>query len=66
MVFYVYLDPEIIGIAQQQGIFAIQNLLGIVQGFVENCFLAEFEDYRIQQAIGEYVKNLPIVTKEKD
>jgi len=65
MVFYVYLDPEIIGIAQQQGIFAIQNLLGIVQGFVENCFLAEFEDYRIQQAIGEYVKNLPDCDERK-
>jgi hypothetical protein len=58
MVFYVYLDPEVIGVAQQQGKFAVQNLLGIIRGFVENCFLAEFENYRIQQAIGEYVKNL--------
>lgn len=65
MVFYVYLDPEVIGLAHQQGIFAIQNLLGIIQGFVENCFLAEFEDYRIQPAIKEYVNNIPDCDEKK-
>ncbi len=59
MVFYVYLDPEVIGVAQQEGKYAIQSLLAIIKDFTQNCFLAEYEDYRIQPAIREYADNFP-------
>jgi len=34
-------------------------LIGILRGLTQNCFIAEFEDYRIQDAIKEQVKSLP-------
>ena len=46
MVFYVYLQPEVVGEAQAGGTFAMQSLIGILRGFLQNCCIAEFDDYR--------------------
>ncbi|MBI5194266.1 MAG: hypothetical protein HZA08_12620 [Nitrospirae bacterium] len=58
MFFYVYLDPEVFDVATEEGTFAMQSLIGILRGFVQNCFIAEFEDYRVQEAIKEKVNKI--------
>ncbi len=59
MFFYVYLAPEVISIAHQNGPLGMQALIAILRGFLQNCFLTDFEDYRVQTAIGQYVDALP-------
>ena len=59
MVFYVYIDPAVIDVAQADGPYAVQVLIGALRGFVQNCCVMEFYDSRIQEAIGEKVKALP-------
>lgn len=59
MVFYVYSDPEIISVAKERGQDSLQILVGIFRNFVDNCFLTEFEDYRIQDAIKKNVEDIP-------
>jgi len=59
MVFYVYTDPDIISIAKDRGQDSLQILVGILRNFVDNCFLTEFEDYRIQDTISRHVENIP-------
>jgi len=46
MVFYVYMRPEVVAEAQAGGPYAIQSLIGILRGFLQNCCIAEFDDYR--------------------
>ena len=59
MIFYVFLDPEVISFANNLGVLGLQSLNAILRGFLQNCFVAEFEDYRIQQAIKDKVDSLP-------
>jgi len=59
MIFYVYVDPAIIDKANQDGAYAVQAVTSIFHGFLQNCFIVEFEDYRIQQTMGEYISALP-------
>lgn len=59
MIFYVFLDPEVIGFANQLGGLGLQSLNGILRGFLQNCFIAEFIDYRIQQSIKDQINALP-------
>ena len=59
MIFYVYLEPEVISVAKEDGPYAMQCFISILRGFLQNCFIAEFEDYRVQQAIKEQVAALP-------
>lgn len=59
MIFYVYIDPAVFGVAQIDGPYAVQVLIGALRGFVQNCCVMEFDDRRIQQAIGEKVEALP-------
>jgi len=58
MVFYVYVDPEIITKAKERGQDSLQNLMSILKDFVDNCFLTEFEDYRVQDAIKRNVEKI--------
>lgn len=53
MIFYVYFDPDVIPTAERDGPFALQLLISTVRGFLQNCFVADFEDYRLQEAIGK-------------
>ena len=59
MIFYTYLDPDVLSVKNIENDFAMQALIGILRGFTQNCFIAEFEDYRIQDAIKGQVKSLP-------
>lgn len=59
MVFYIYVDPEIIIKAKERGQDSLQNLIAILRDFVDNCFLTEFEDYRVQDAIEQNVEEIP-------
>lgn len=59
MIFYTYLDPEVLSVKNIENDFAMQALIAILRGFAQNCFVAEFEDYRLQDAIKEQVNNLP-------
>lgn len=58
MFFYVYLHPEVISIARQNGALGLQVLISILRGFLPNCFIAEFQDYRVQEAIKEELDKL--------
>ena len=59
MIFYTYLDPDVLSIKNIENDFAMQALIGILRGFTQNCFIVEFEDYRLQDAIKEQVNSLP-------
>ncbi|HAU37980.1 MAG TPA: hypothetical protein DCX07_09730 [Phycisphaerales bacterium] len=59
MIFYVYIDPGVFDVAQTDGPYAVQVLIGTLRGFVQNCCVMEFDDRRIQDAIGEKVRALP-------
>jgi hypothetical protein len=59
MIFYTYLDPDVLSVKNIENDFAMQALIGILRGFTQNCFIAEFEDYRLQDAIKEQVNGLP-------
>lgn len=59
MIFYVYLDPQIISTAQKNGNLGVQALTGILHALSQNCFLAEFNNYSYtQEEIGEQLKNI--------
>jgi len=59
MIFYTYLAPDVLSVKNIENDFAMQALIGILRGFTQNCFIAEFEDYRVQDSIKEQVNNLP-------
>jgi len=59
MIFYVYMSPAVIEDAQEGGPYALDSLIGILQGFLQNCFIAEFEDERLKKAIYNNVSQLP-------
>ena len=61
MVFYVYMDPDIFSIDSSGNNYELlmNILIGILRGFTQNCCLAEFENYRIQDSIKEKINELP-------
>ncbi|MBM3839075.1 MAG: hypothetical protein FJ398_14125 [Verrucomicrobia bacterium] len=56
MVFFVYFDPQVIETACGSG-DALQTLTAVLRGFVQNCLLLDFEDWRghteIQRQLGQ-------------
>ena len=58
MIFYVYIEPQIILDASNKGSLALQSLIGILRNFLQNCFIVGFEDYRTQDAIMAHVNNI--------
>ena len=58
MVFYVYFDPAVIAVAANGGPLGLACLLGIIRGFETNCFLAEFNDWHVQDELKDHVKAL--------
>src|SRR3989339_1607817 len=59
MVFYVYMSPDVISDANSGGRYAMQTLIGILHGFMQNCFIAEFEDNRMQKKVFGHVNEMP-------
>lgn len=59
MLYYIYLQPEVVRCAQDAGTYGLQALIGFLRGTIQNCALVEFEDYRNQQNITEFINNLP-------
>jgi len=59
MIFYVYMSPEVIQDANNGGPFAMDSLIGILRGFIQNCCVLEFEDNRLQKAVFNNVNQLP-------
>ena len=59
MIFYVFMNPEVISDAWTKGDFAVQTLIGVLRGFIQNCAVADFEDYRIQSEIKNQIDGLP-------
>jgi hypothetical protein len=57
--FYVFLQPEVFEETAADGDDAIQNLAGILTGFLQNCFLAVFEDDRWKSSIRERIEQWP-------
>lgn len=59
MLFYVYMQPEVIVVAKNSGQFAISALISFLRGATQNCCLAVFEDDRTRSQIAEAVEDLP-------
>ncbi len=59
MYFYVYLQPEAFEEASADGEDATQNIATILNGFLQNCFLAVFEDDRWGSTIKEKLELWP-------
>jgi hypothetical protein len=59
MYFYVFLQPEIFGEAASDGEDAVQNVVAILNGFLQNCFLAVFEDDRWAPSVREKLEEWP-------
>jgi hypothetical protein len=59
MFFYVYLAPEVISVAHENGQLGMQALIAILRGLLQNCFIADFEDYTVQEAISAQLNELP-------
>lgn len=59
MFFNVYLQPEVLEEAAHDGEDAELHLLSIIEGFVQNCFLTAFEDYRWDSCIKEILERWP-------
>jgi len=65
MVFYVYMSPDVISDANSGGRYAMQTLIGILHGFMQNCFIAEFEDNRMQKKVFGHVNEMPFSDAKK-
>lgn len=59
MYFYVFMQPEIFDEAVNDGEDATQNVSSILTGFLQNCFIAVFEDDRWGAAVKEKLEIWP-------
>ena len=59
MYFNVYFDPQVISVANAAGDLGLQSLTAILRGFLQNCFIAEFDEYLIQPEIQAELELLP-------
>jgi hypothetical protein len=59
MFFYIYLEPKVVEVAHQHGELGLQALIGILYGFLQNCFVADFEDERGWNELRDLVNSLP-------
>jgi hypothetical protein len=65
MYFYVFLQPELFEEAASDGEDAKQNVIATLNGFLQNCFLAVFEDGRWGISVGEKLKDWPATMARK-
>ena len=59
MYFYVFMQPEVFDEAVTDGEDATQNVTSILNGFLQNCFIAVFEDDRWEAAVKEKIEFWP-------
>ena len=59
MFFYVFMQPEVFDEAATDGDDATQILTSILNGFLQNCFVAVFEDDRWGEAVKEKIEVWP-------
>jgi len=59
MYFYVFLQPEVFSESAADGDDATQNLAAILSEFLQNCFLAVFEDDRWAPSVKEMLMEWP-------
>lgn len=59
MLFYVYMQPEVIAIARDNGPYAVQALISFLRGAAQNCCLAVFEDDRMRSQYKELIESMP-------
>lgn len=65
MFFYTFLQPEMFSESAADGEDAMQNLASILNGFLQNCFLAVFEDDRWSPSVKETLLNWPETSNRK-
>ncbi|GEM_PF-1769700 len=65
MYFYVFLQPEVLSKAANDGEDAMQNVASILSGFLQNCFLAVFEDDRWSPTVKEMLMQWPETSNRK-
>jgi hypothetical protein len=78
MVFFVYLDPPVFSAAAKAGPLGLDALAAVLRGFLQNCVLLDFEDWRwetgVRQALNAHepafenslVKKLLVQLKKRD
>lgn len=59
MYYYVFLQPEVFEEAAADGEDATQNVAGMLGGFLQNCFLAVFQDDRWGTTVKEGLESWP-------
>lgn len=59
MVFHVYFDPSEIGAASSSGGYGIQALIAVLRGFLQNCILLDFDDWRGGTEIRRQLECMP-------
>jgi hypothetical protein len=59
------MSPDVISDANSGGPYAMQALIGILNGFVQNCFIVEFEDNRMQKKIFSHINEMPASNAKK-
>lgn len=59
MYFYVFLQPDVFEEAASDGADAIQNVVGILSGLLQNCFLSVFQDDRWGDSVKEKLEAWP-------
>lgn len=65
MIYYVYLEPEIVRDAVQAGSLGISVLQNILTGFTQNCLVIDYEDWSVHGRLGEEVRQLADVNDRK-
>jgi hypothetical protein len=58
MIYYVYLAAEVVSVAEKGGAYALQVLIALLRGLLQNCLVIDFQDGRIQEALGEHVRGM--------
>lgn len=58
MFFYVYLDPQAISEAYEQGPEAVDAITNLLRDLSQNCLLADFEGYYVQNEIRDFLSTL--------
>ncbi len=65
MFFYTFVQPDMFSESAADGDDAMQNIASILNGFLQNCFLAVFEDDRWSLSVKEMLMNWPATFNRK-
>jgi hypothetical protein len=51
MVFFVYLDPRVLGDARKGGVLGLEAMTSVLRAMLQNCILLDFDDWRWETAV---------------